>query len=385
MEVSRSRLIISSGLGWMFDAMDILILSYIVAFLGLHYNWLTIDKANVILANNLGLFFGAIIFGYIADFIGRKRTFMVTLTIYSIFAGIMGFFTSPIPLIITRFLMGLGLGGELPVVSTLVSELSKPEERGQNVVLLESFWSYGTILAGVLAAFVLPVTGYSILMWIISLTALYVVYIRKAIPEPFQKDKKESTIDLFKKEWRKLLPMWLAWFSIALGYYGFLLWLPSMLIAKKYVMLTSFEFSLFMTLFQVPGYFAAAYLVEKIGRKITFFSFMILSALSGIIFALSKTTELILLSGALLNFFNLGAWGVIYAYTPELFNKQTRATATGSCTSMARVGMIIGSYLPALISFNTSLILFSIVWIIGSLSVLILPERIKKNKIILRS
>jgi len=378
MEVSRSRLIISSGLGWMFDAMDILILSYIVAFLGLHYNWLTIDKANVILANNLGLFFGAIIFGYIADFIGRKRTFMVTLTIYSLFAGIMGFFTSPIPLIITRFLMGLGLGGELPVVSTLVSELSKPEERGQNVVLLESFWSYGTILAGFLAAFVLPVTGYSILMWIISLTALYVVYIRKAIPEPFQKEKKESTIDLFKKERRKLLPMWLAWFSIALGYYGFLLWLPSMLIAKKYVMLTSFEFSLFMTLFQVPGYFAAAYLVEKIGRKITFFSFMILSALSGIIFALSKTTELILLSGALLNFFNLGAWGVIYAYTPELFNKEKRATATGSCTSMARVGIIIGSYLPALISFNTSLILFSIVWIIGSLSVLILPETIKK-------
>ncbi len=307
MEVSRSRLIISSGLGWMFDAMDILILSYVVAFLGFHYNWLTIDKAYVILANNLGLFFGAIIFGYIADFIGRKRTFMVTLTIYSIFAGVMGFFTSPIPLIITRFLIGLGLGGELPVVSTLVSELSKPEERGQNVVLLEGFWSYGTILAGVLAAFVLPVTGYSILMWIISLTALYVVYIRKAIPEPFQKEKKESTIDLLKKERRKLLPMWLAWFSIALGYYGFLLWLPSILIAKKYVMLTSFEFSLFMTLFQVPGYFLAAYLVEKIGRKITFFSFMILSALSGIIFALSKTTELILLSGALLNFFNLGA------------------------------------------------------------------------------
>ncbi len=98
------------------------------------------------------------------------------------------------------------------VVSTLVSELSKPEERGQNVVLLESFWSYGTILAAVLAAFVLPVIGYSILMWIISPTALYVVYILKAIPEPFKKEKKNQKL-IYSKKWRKLLLIWLACFS----------------------------------------------------------------------------------------------------------------------------------------------------------------------------
>ncbi|MGC8585859.1 MAG: MFS transporter, partial [Thermoplasmata archaeon] len=190
--LKRSRLLISGGLGWMFDAMDILILSYIVAYLGQHYGWLTVDKANLMLSNNIGLFFGAIIFGRLADIYGRKNMFMVTLLIYSIFAGLMGFFTSPLPLMVIRFLMGLGLGGELPVVSTLISELSRPGQRGQNVVILESFWSYGTILAGVLATFVLPITGYSVLMWILALTSLYVIYIRRSVPEPKRFTKKKS-------------------------------------------------------------------------------------------------------------------------------------------------------------------------------------------------
>ncbi|MGC9138183.1 MAG: MFS transporter [Thermoplasmata archaeon] len=377
--LKRSRLLISGGLGWMFDAMDILILSYIVAYLGQHYGWLTVDKANLMLSNNIGLFFGAIIFGRLADLYGRKSMFMVTLLIYSIFAGLMGFFTSPLPLMVIRFLMGLGLGGELPVVSTLISELSKSDQRGQNVVILESFWSYGTILAGVLATFVLPITGYSVLMWILALTSIYVIYIRRSVPEPKRFMKKKQVRVLFITEKRNLIPMWVAWFAIALGYYGFLLWIPSELISRGFVMMRSFEFSLLMTIFQVPGYFSAAYLVERIGRKITFSSYMLFSAASAIIFAISSNTWMILASGALLNFFNLGAWGVIYAYTPELFSEGTRATAAGTCTSMARVGMIIGPYLPAIMSFNLSLLIFALVWIMGSMSVIFLPETGKRS------
>ncbi|MEM0098660.1 MAG: MFS transporter [Thermoplasmata archaeon] len=377
--ISRFNLLVSSGLGWMFDAMDILILSYIIAYLGIHYGWLTQEKTYILLANNFGLFFGAIIFGYLSDIWSRKGTFMLTLLIYSLFAGMMGFFSSYLPLVIIRFLMGLGLGGELPVVSTLVSELSMPHQRGQNVVILESFWSYGTILAGILATFILPLVGYSILMWGLSITALYIVYIRRNIPEPLRKQKKISIKDMIKQEKKKLLPMLLAWFAVALGYYGFLLWIPSVLISRGFIMLRSFEFTLFMTIFQIPGYFSAAYLVEKIGRRITFSLYMILSAISALIFSISSNYSILLISGIFLNFFNLGAWGVIYAYTPELFNERNRATATGTCTSMARVGMIIGPYLPGIISFNSSLLIFALVWIIGATVVFLLPETLKKK------
>lgn len=379
-EISRFRLIFAGGLGWMFDAMDIIILSYILAYLGIHYGWLTIDKANVMLANNIGLFFGAIIFGAIADVWGRKNTFMVTMIIYSIFAGIMGFFTSPLPITVVRFMMGLGLGGELPVVSTLVSELSKPGQKGQNVVLLESFWSYGTILAGVLAYFILPITGYSILMWALSLTSLYIVYIRRRVPEPFKNVLRKSNVKALRHEEKKLAPVWFAWFAIALGYYGFLLWVPSVLISRGFIMLKSFEFSLLMTLFQVPGYFSAAYLVEKMGRRLTFSLYMIISAVSAIAFSYSQDQILLFIWGVSLNFFNLGAWGIIYAYTPELFGDESRATATGTSTSMARIGMIAGPYLPALIGFDQSLIIFALVWILGSITIFFLPETAVRSK-----
>ncbi|MEM3068263.1 MAG: MFS transporter, partial [Thermoplasmata archaeon] len=185
--------------------------------------------------------------------------------------------------------------------------------------------------------------------------------------------------DMIKQEKKKLLPMLLAWFAVALGYYGFLLWIPSVLISRGFIMLRSFEFTLFMTIFQIPGYFSAAYLVEKIGRRITFSLYMILSAISALIFSISSNYSILLISGIFLNFFNLGAWGVIYAYTPELFNERNRATATGTCTSMARVGMIIGPYLPGIISFNSSLLIFALVWIIGATVVFLLPETLKKK------
>lgn len=373
-DIPRGRLILASGVGWLFDAMDVLLLSYLLAYLAAHYGWATADEANVMLANDVGLLVGALMFGRLADSIGRRRAFMTTLLIYSVMAAAMGFFTSPLPLMVVRFLMGLGLGGELPVVSTLVSELSRPEQRGANVVLLESFWSYGTIAAGVLASFVLPIVGYSILMWTLAATALYAVVVRRGIPESRRTADRPSFRLMFSDERRRLLPAWAAWFAIAFGYYGFALWVPSILVMRGFALLSSFEYFLAMTLLQVPGYFSATYLVERLGRRPTFISYMAVSAASAIGFALSNSVPLLLAFGGLLNFFNVGAWGVIYAYTPELFGEANRASATGSCTSMARIGMIIGPYVPALIAFGTALWIYAAVWLVGAAAVATLPE-----------
>ncbi|MGB9734323.1 MAG: MFS transporter [Conexivisphaera sp.] len=373
-DISRTRLLLAGGTGWLFDAMDVLLLSYVLAYLRVHYGWAVMDEAYVMLANNVGLLVGAIVFGRLADSFGRRRAFVTTLLVYSAMAAAMGFFTSPLPLMVVRFLMGLGLGGELPVVSTLVSELSRPEQRGTNVVLLESFWSYGTIAAGVLASFVLPITGYSILMWTLAATALYAVVIRRGIPESRRTTERPSFSSLLGSERRRLLPAWVAWFAIAFGYYGFALWVPSVLVGRGFPLLKSFEYFLIMTLLQVPGYFSAAYLVERMGRRPTFISYMVISAAAAIGFSLSSSALLLMIFGGALNFFNLGAWGVIYAYTPELFGDANRASATGSCTSMARVGMILGPYVPALIAFGASLWTFAALWLVGAAAVALLPE-----------
>ncbi len=358
--------------------MDILMLSYILAYLGSIYGWGAAERSIVILANNLGLLVGATLFGYLADIIGRKKVFMITLTIYSILAAFQGFIRSHIDLAIVRFFMGLGLGGELPVASTMVSELSKPEERGRNVVLLESFWAYGTILAAAISAFLMPRIGYTITMILLSLTAFYVIVLRRSLPEPAIERSKRSgsaVLELLTSSTRVTLVSWIAWFSIAFGYYGAFLWLPHILVIKGFEIVRSLEYSFYMALAQVPGYFSAAYLVEKLGRKPTFIAYMAASAASAYLLAISKSPVDIILWGALLNFFNLGAWGVIYAYTPELFKAAFRATGTGTSGSLARVGMIIGPLVPtATGSFETSLAIFGLVWIIGSLSVLGAPE-----------
>ncbi|BBE41996.1 MFS transporter [Conexivisphaera calida] len=372
--ISRTRLLLAGGIGWLFDAMDVLLLSYVLAYLRVHYGWATVDEAYVMLANNVGLLVGAMVFGRLADSFGRRRAFMTTLLVYSVMAAAMGFFTSPLPLMVVRFLMGLGLGGELPVVSTLVSELSRPEQRGTNVVLLESFWSYGTIAAGVLASFVLPITGYSMLMWALAATALYAVVIRRGIPESRHTAERPSFRSLLGSEHRRLFPAWVAWFAIAFGYYGFALWVPSVLVGRGFPLLESFEYFLVMTILQVPGYFSAAYLVERIGRRPTFISYMVISAASAIGFSFASSALLLVIFGGALNFFNVGAWGVIYAYTPELFGDANRASATGSCTSMARVGMILGPYVPALIAFGASLWTFAALWLVGAAAVILLPE-----------
>ena len=375
--ISRLRLLLVSGAGWMFDAMDILILSYIIALLGSWYGWNPEQKTVMIIANNLGLLTGAFLFGYLADRIGRKQVFISTLLIYSLLTPLQGFVNTYIDLAILRYFIGLGLGGELPVVATLVSELSSPDKRGENVVLLESFWAYGTILAASIAYFLIPWIGFRATMILLGLTAFFVFVIRTYIPEPPRSRHrgKVGIDDLFHKEYKKLISIWVAWFSIAFGYYGVFLWLPGILVSKNFTIIRSFEYTLYMALAQVPGYFSAAYLVERIGRRPVFISYMIGSSFSAVLFAYSTNVNDILMWGSLLNFFNLGAWGALYAYTPELFDENYRATATGSAGSIARLGMIIGPIIPSLArSFEYSLTIFALIWFFGGLATLLTPE-----------
>lgn len=381
--VSRARIIILSGTGWMFDAMEIPILSYILEYLRSQLGWSPIERSIVILANNLGLLVGATLFGYLADLYGRKRIFVTTLLIYSLMAPLQGFIRNHYELAAVRFIMGLGLGGELPVASTMVSELSKPSERGRNVVLLESFWAYGTILAASISAFLMPRIGYTTTMILLSLTALYAAILRTGLPEPMAINNRRRVplSELLSQNRGIVLISWISWFSIAFGYYGAFLWLPSILSNKGLGVVRSFEYAFYMALAQIPGYFSAAYLVEVIGRRPTFIAYMILSGISAMGFAYSRTPMDIMIWGSMLNFFNLGAWGVIYAYTPELFRDAYRATGVGSSGSMARVGMILGPTLPAFQPFESALAIYSAAWILGSLAVLAAPETMSRKAI----
>ena len=177
------RLLIVSGVGWMFDAMDILIVGSVVAAVAGIWKLSPQVSGLIISANLLGMFVGAALAGTLADRFGRKGVFQVTLLAYSILTGLSALAWSAASLAGIRFLAGIGMGGELPVASTLVSEFAPAKQRGWMLVMLESFWAYGSVLAALIGYLFIPRFGWQAAFLIGAIPAFYVFVLRRSIPE----------------------------------------------------------------------------------------------------------------------------------------------------------------------------------------------------------
>ena len=407
------KLLIVTGLGWLFDSMDTGLISFVLPMLVKDWG-LAPEQAGMI--GSMGLFgmaIGAVMAGSLADRFGRKNIFAATVILYSVSTGLCAIAWSYESLLLFRFFVGFGLGGELPVAATLVSEYAPAHLRGRFIVLLESFWAVGWLAAALLSYFFLPVFGWKSAFLIGSLPALYVFIIRLHMPEsvrylvskgkveeakkiiddlecklgvehkPFSQSELKihesenpSPAVLFNSQFRvRTIMLWLTWFGIVFSYYGIFMWLPSIVYAQGFEVVKSFEYVLVMTLAQLPGYFAAAWLVDKIGRRYTLSSFLLMSGVCAFFFGNAETSTTLLISGAAMSFFNLGAWGVIYTYTPELYPTFIRALGSGYAAGFGRIGGIIapalvGSLIASGFHFNIIFGLFASVFIVISVIVM---------------
>jgi putative MFS transporter len=409
------RLLVISGLGWMFDAMDVLMLSFLLAPIASEFKLDPGQRGLIASATFVGMFLGAAAAGRLADRYGRRGVFTVTLVIFSIGSALSALAPSYETLLAARIIAGLGLGGELPVAATLVSELSPRSQRGRMIVLLESFWAYGTILAGIVAITVVANYGWRWGFAVGAVPALYVAYLRRALPESprFLAEKgrapeadavvrrveragggalltlapavaptragRTRISELFSGRYaRRTVMLWILWFGVVLTYYGIFLWIPSILATRGLSQVRSNEFFFLSTLAQVPGYFSAAWLVERLGRKTTLVAFLLGTAASAFMFGNAGTGTDAFIWAALLSFFNLGAWGVVYTYTPELYPTSVRATGSGVAAAVGRIGGIIGPYLtPVLvpaIAVNGTFALFMALLLITAAAVAVLGE-----------
>ena len=131
-----------------------------------------------------GVFAGAVAVGQLPDRSGRKTLCQATLAVFSVATGLCAAAGGYASLLLMRFLVGAGLGGELPVASTLVSELSPKAHRGKLVVILESFWAFGRALAAVVAYLLIPTWGWRAGFLVGALPVLYVLWLRRAVPSP---------------------------------------------------------------------------------------------------------------------------------------------------------------------------------------------------------
>ncbi len=394
--LSERQLLNIAGLGWLFDAMDVGILSFIIAALHTEWNLTPNEMSWIGSVNSIGMAVGALVFGLLADRIGRKWVFIITLLLFSIASGLSALSTTLWVFLILRFIIGMGLGGELPVASTLVSETVAPERRGKIIVLLESFWAYGWLAAALISYFVIPNFGWQIALLITALPAFYALYLRIKLPDSPKftqsiAENKPSVLDNIKHVWSKdyrkpTIMLWILWFCVVFSYYGMFLWLPSVMVIKGFSLIKSFEYVLIMTLAQLPGYYTAAWFIERMGRKFVLITYLIGTAASAYFFGTAESLELLLASGMLLSFFNLGAWGALYAYTPEQYPTVIRGTGAGMAASFGRIGGILG---PLLIGYlttqGTSLtVIFAIfagAILIGVASVIFLGSETKQKEL----
>ncbi|MEF3303033.1 MFS transporter [Paenibacillus sp. GYB003] len=364
-ENNRRKLLLSTGISWLFDAMDVGMLSFIVAALALEWNLGSQQIGLLTAINSIGMVVGAAVAGSLADQYGRRAVLLWTLVLFSAASGLSALAGSFAMLCVLRFFAGFGLGGELPVASTLVSESVPARDRGRTVVLLESFWAAGWIASALIAYFVIPQYGWRTAFVIGALPALYAFYLRRAVEDSprylNQRGRKPSFGERFASVWSpayrtSTVTLWILWFAVVFSYYGMFLWLPTVIVMKGFDLVKSFGYVLVMTLAQLPGYFTAAYLIETFGRKFVLVAYLLLTAASALWFGSAETIGGIVGAGVCLSFFNLGAWGAMYAYTPELYPTSIRSTGVGFASSFGRVGGVIGPFLVgALVARGTGI------------------------------
>ncbi len=415
----HTKLLVGSGVGWALDAMDVGLISFVMAALARHPDW-QLDPGTLGLLGSVGfvgMALGASLGGLLADRIGRRNVFAVTLLVYGLATGASALAGSVAALLALRFLVGLGLGAELPVASTLVSEYAPKKIRGRVVVALESFWALGWILAALIGYFVIPADPTNGWRWALAVgivPTVYALVVRFGLPESVRFLEKKGRVadaeaavrayeeaagvepvpspdsgraqavavdgaSIWAPEYRvRTAALWAVWFCINLAYYGAFTWLPTLLSAELKSLTKSFEYTLIITLAQLPGYAVAAWLIEKWGRRATLATFLLGSAVGAAAFGFASGGTSLIATGMLLSFFNLGAWGALYAVGPEVYPTGIRGTGTGAAAAFGRIASIIAPLIvPALLGLGGLPLVFGVfgvAFLVAAGAALLLPE-----------
>lgn len=210
----------------------------------------------------------------------------------------------------------------------------------------------------------------------------------KPLPEPVKMSLAAKAADsAVQGAWAKLatlvkpqylqttLVVWVFWITVMFCYYAFLVWIPSLLVARGFAVTKSFSFTILIYLAQIPGYYSAAYLNDKIGRKYTILGYMLVSCLAALGLAFAGADQEIILLSMLLSFGMNGVIAGQYTYTSEIYPTSIRATGMGTASALARIGSIasptiVGAAYPVL-GFGGVFALMTGVLFVGGMGILL--------------
>jgi putative MFS transporter len=378
----HKKAVLVTGAAWTFVAMEILLVGFVAPIFTAKWGLDGRMQGLVNSAALAGSLCGSLVLGRLADRIGRRAIFQYAILWYAIFTAATALAWGPWSVMTLRFLAGLGLGGLLVVDPSMLTEYLPPQRRGRLLVFLDFWWPVGLLLATGLSWIFLghSVGGSWSWRWLFlaaSFPAFMAFVVRRSLPEsPYflarqgrsdeaatvlteitgrpvepgafeaPEEPRTSIRELFAERLRsRAVVTALVWIALNVSYYGLFLWLPFVLEAEKNFSVDVYLLLTLSALSQFPGYAAAIWLVERIGRKPTLAAFLVLGGVSAYAFAAADSKGVFITALFFVGFFNLGAWGAVYPYTAEVFPTRLRSSAFGLMEGVGKAAAIAGPYI----------------------------------------
>ena len=383
--------LIAGGLGWMLDAMDVMLYSLVLAYLirefGMSTRTAGLLNSLTLVASAIGGFF----FGVLADRIGRTRALMASILVYSVSSAACGFSHSIPQLAVFRFLLGLGMGGEWSSGAALIAETWRAEHRGKALGLMQSAYAIGEAVAAIVVLLVFPNFGWRAVFFVGLLPALLVLWIYGGVPEPelwknWVKEKKSGALrKLLQKDLFRNGILATAMNACAMfGYWGLFTWIPGYLSlpvskgGRGLSLAIGTTFYLVLSPGKWLGYASFGFFADAFGRRKPYFSYLLIAAILVPLYGVIRNPILLMLLGPFVAFFGTGFFSGYAAIASELFPGEIRAAAMGLSYNLGRglsaaapfaVGAIASRF-----GFLPAFFLLAGAFLAAALLALLLPE-----------
>ena len=355
----QRRTLLAASLGWMLDSMDMMLYSMALVAIRREMGISASTSGLLISVTLVSSAAGGVLFGLLADRIGRARALIGSILVYSVFTAACGLAQNVVQLAVFRILLGLGVGGEWATGAALVSETWPAEHRAKALGLMQSSWAVGYALAALAAAAVMPRFGWRAVFFVGVLPALVTVWIRRKVPEPeiWKKSKVQgpkskvagspSTLDglraLFRADLRRRTIIVTAMNAASMfGWWGLFTWIPGYLAlpvsqgGRGLNILSTSKWILLMQAGMWLGYVSFGFLADSFGRKRTYISYLLVAAALVPFYSLARSPEAVMLLGPFVAFFGTGYFTGFGAISSELFPTAVRGTAMGFAYNFGR-------------------------------------------------